>query len=172
MKDSIYSINGPVITVRSTASFQMLEMVYVGSLRLIGEVISITREKTTIQVYEDTAGVKVGEPVEGSGAPLCALLGPGIISNIFDGIERPLGVLRARSGDFMLKGVSADQLDTEKKWPVHFTVKKGDVLKQGAVFATVPETEQITHRCMVPRERAAGLFPCGKTAPIIFWSRF
>ena len=150
MKDSIYSINGPVITVRSTASFQMLEMVYVGSLRLIGEVISITREKTTIQVYEDTAGVKVGEPVEGSGAPLCTLLGPGIISNIFDGIERPLGVLRARSGDFMLKGVSADQLDTEKKWPVHFTVKKGDVLKQGAVFATVPETEQITHRCMVP----------------------
>jgi V/A-type H+-transporting ATPase subunit A len=150
MKDRIYSINGPVITVKDTASFQMLEMVYVGNLRLIGEVISITRDRTTIQVYEDTAGIRVGEPVEGSGAPLCVLLGPGIISNIFDGIERPLQALRAGSGDFMFKGVSTENLDIERKWPVTFTAKVGDVLKAGETFATVPETERITHRCMVP----------------------
>ncbi len=150
MKDSIYSINGPVVTVRNTDSFTMLEVVYVGNLRLIGEVISITKERTTIQVYEDTSGVKVGEPVEGSGAPLCAVLGPGIISNIFDGIERPLPTLREQGGDFMFKGVSAESLDTQKQWETSFKVKVGEQLKQGAIFATVPETDRITHRCMVP----------------------
>ncbi len=153
MKDCIYSINGPVITVRETDSFQMLEMVYVGDLRMVGEVISINRDYTTIQVYEDTAGVKVGEPVVGSGAPLCALLGPGILTNIFDGIERPLEALRAGGGDFLYKGVSAENLDIDRKWAVTFTRKVGDVVQGGEVFAMVPETESITHRCMVPPDR-------------------
>ena len=84
MNDTIYSINGPVVTLRGARGFSMMEMVYVGEVGLIGEVIGITSEKTTIQVYEDTAGLKVGEPVRGTGAPLCATLGPGIMQNIFD----------------------------------------------------------------------------------------
>ena len=87
-QDVIYSINGPVITVRATRSFQMMEMVFVGNAGLIAEVISVSDERTTIQVYEDTSGLQVGEPVVGSGAPLSVTLGPGIMQNIFDGIER------------------------------------------------------------------------------------
>ena len=85
-----YSINGPVVKVKDTKDFSMLEMVYVGNKRLIGEVIGITAEFTTIQVYEVTTGLKPGEPVFTTGSPMCATLGPGILSNIFDGIERPL----------------------------------------------------------------------------------
>ena len=90
MKDVIYSINGPVVTVKDTSTFGMAEMVYVGNAGLIGEVISVSEARTTIQVYENTTGLLVGEPVKGTGAPLSATLGPGIMENIFDGIERPL----------------------------------------------------------------------------------
>ncbi|MDD3430316.1 MAG: V-type ATP synthase subunit A, partial [Oscillospiraceae bacterium] len=90
MKDTIYSINGPVVTVKQTKTFTMLEMVYVGNAGLIGEVIGVNTDFTTIQVYEVTTGLRVGEPVKSTGAPLSATLGPGIIQNIFDGIERPL----------------------------------------------------------------------------------
>ena len=90
MENVIYSINGPVVTVKDTKDFSLLEMVYVGHLRLIGEVIGITDKYTTIQVYESTSGLKPGEPVETTGGPMSVLLGPGIITNIFDGIERPL----------------------------------------------------------------------------------
>ena len=89
-KNVVYSINGPVVTVKDTKAFSMLEMVYVGHKGLVGEVIGITDQFTTIQVYEVTTGLRPGEPVKGTGAPMSVLLGPGIISNIFDGIERPL----------------------------------------------------------------------------------
>ena len=89
-KNTIYSINGPVVKVRDTDDFSMLEMVYVGVKKLVGEVIAVNSEETTIQVYESTTGLKPGEPVSGSGMPMSATLGPGILSNIFDGIERPL----------------------------------------------------------------------------------
>ena len=105
MNDTIYSINGPVVTLRGARGFSMMEMVYVGEVGLIGEVIGITSEKTTIQVYEDTAGLKVGEPVRGTGAPLCATLGPGIMQNIFDGIERPLATIAQEHGAFIASGV-------------------------------------------------------------------
>lgn len=88
--NTVYSINGPVVKVRDTADFSMMEMVYVGAKHLMGEVISVNSEETTIQVYEVTTGLRPGEPVIGTGAPVSAVLGPGIISNIFDGIERPL----------------------------------------------------------------------------------
>ena len=88
--DVIYGINGPVVTVKRSSSFEMMEMVYVGVQRLVGEVIGITDRFTTIQVYEETTGLKPGDPVTGTGAPMNVLLGPGIIDNIFDGIERPL----------------------------------------------------------------------------------
>lgn len=150
MKDTIYSINGPVVTVRDTDSFGMMEMVYVGEAGLIGEVISVSRGKTTIQVYENTTGLRVGEPVRGTGAPLSATLGPGIMQNIFDGIERPLGVIAQKNGAFIATGVHADSLDEAKKWDVTVCVKPGQQVAGGDVVATCPETSIITHKSMVP----------------------
>ena len=92
-KDVIYGINGPVVTVRNTRSFSMMEMVYVGEQRLVGEIIGINDKFTTVQVYEETTGLKPGDPITGTGAPMNVLLGPGIIDNIFDGIERPAALL-------------------------------------------------------------------------------
>ena len=154
MTDVIYSINGPVVTVRDTKSFEMAEMVYVGDKRLVGEVIGVTDRATTIQVYEVTTGLRVGEPVTGSGSPLSALLGPGIIGNIFDGIERPLGDIAAKTGAFIPAGVAADSLDFDKPWAVTMAVRVGDQVKGGDVFATCPETSIITHKSMVPPDVA------------------
>ena len=150
MSDTIYSINGPVVTVANTRSFSMMEMVFVGEKELMGEVISMTDEKTVIQVYESTTGLKVGEPVKGSGTLLSAQLGPGMLRNIFDGIERPLREIEAKQGAFIQAGEHVDALDGEKKWDVTVTVKVGDMVEGGTVFATTPETSLIVHKCMVP----------------------
>ena len=107
----IYGINGPVVTVRESHSFSMMEMVYVGKERLVGEVIGITSELTTIQVYEETTGLRPGEPVTGTGSPLNVTLGPGILDNIFDGIERPLKAIEQNSGAFIARGSSVSSLD-------------------------------------------------------------
>lgn len=147
--NTIFSINGPVVKVRDTKDFSMLEMVYVGTKRLIGEVIGITSEETTIQVYESTTGLKPGEPVSGSNMPMSAMLGPGILSNIFDGIERPLRQLEALSGAFIAEGANVSSLDTTKKYDVTIKVKVGDMLTGGDIYATCPETPVIEHRCMV-----------------------
>ncbi len=149
VKNTIYSINGPVVKVRDTKDFQMLEMVYVGNKRLIGEVISITEKLTTIQVYEGTTGLMPGEPVFTTGAPMCATLGPGIISNIFDGIERPLKKIAEFGGAFIEDGVSVTSLDTEKKYDVTLTVTVGQKVSEGEVYATCPETDLILHKCMI-----------------------
>ncbi|WP_368182202.1 V-type ATP synthase subunit A [Anaerotruncus rubiinfantis] len=146
----VYSINGPVVTVKNAVDFQMMEMVYVGHKRLIGEVINISSEVTTIQVYEVTTGLKPGEPVQGTGGPLCATLGPGILSNIFDGIERPLGEIAKQSGPFIPEGADIPSLDTEKKWPVQIRVKTGDMLAPGDVYAVTQETAIIENRAMCP----------------------
>lgn len=148
-KDVIYSINGPVVTVKDTDTFSMLEMVYVGNMRLIGEVISIKKEFTTIQVYETTTGLKPGEPVYPTGQPISVTLGPGILRNIFDGIERPLEEIAKESGAFIPTGSHVDPLDKSKLWDVTLTVKVGDELKGGDVYATIPETDLILHKCMV-----------------------
>ena len=149
-KNTVYSINGPVVTVRGARQFELQEMVFVGNSRLIGEVINISDERTTIQVYEGTTGMRPGEPVTGTGGPLCATLGPGILSNIFDGIERPLKEIAKTSGAFIPEGSDMPALDVEKKWPVTLKVKEGDRLKGGDVFAACPETSIIEHRSMVP----------------------
>ncbi len=149
-KNTVYSINGPVVTVRGARQFEMQEMVFVGNSRLIGEVISISDERTTIQVYEGTTGMRPGEPVTGTGGPLCATLGPGILSNIFDGIERPLKEIAKTSGAFIPEGSDMPALDVEKKWAVTLKVKEGDRLGGGDVFAVCPETSIIEHRSMVP----------------------
>jgi len=146
----INSINGPVVKVAATRDLSMLEMVYVGNRRLIGEVIGISDESTTIQVYENTAGLKIGEPVEPSGAPVCAALGPGIISNIFDGIERPLRDMPGISGAFVAEGSALPSLDEKREFDVTVTANPGDRLTGGDVYCTTPETPMITHRCMVP----------------------
>lgn len=148
--NTVFSVNGPVVKVRDTSDFAMMEMVYVGAEHLMGEVIGVNSEETTIQVYEVTTGMKPGEPVIGTGAPVSAVLGPGIISNIFDGIERPLKKIEELSGAYISPGSNIDSLDTEKKWNVTLRVKVGDEVDGGAVFAVCPETALIEHRCMIP----------------------
>lgn len=145
----IYSINGPVVKVKNAKDFSMLEMVYVGHAKLMGEVISISKDLTTIQVYETTTGLKPGEPVISTESPICVTLGPGILRNIFDGIERPLQAIAEQSGAFIEAGSDVDSLDVEKLWDVTMKVKVGDVLKGGDIYATCPETDLIEHRCML-----------------------
>lgn len=147
--NTIYSVNGPVVKVKNTKDFSMLEMVYVGNKRLIGEVIGITEEFTTIQVYEVTTGLKVGEPVYNTNAPMSATLGPGIISNIFDGIERPLKAIEKASGRFIDEGVNVPAIDEEKFYDVTMEVKSGDELRGGDIYASCPETAVIRHYCML-----------------------
>ncbi len=142
----IYSINGPVIKVQNSTDFSMLEMVYVGDKRLIGEVISVSRRLTTIQVYESTTGLHCGEPVEGTAMPLCVKLGPGILSGIFDGIERPLNEIKSRTGIYISDGIRIPPLDENKKWQITLKVKEGDLINEGTVYAVCPETELIEHR--------------------------
>ena len=150
MRNTVYSINGPVVKVRDTNDFSMMEMVYVGEKRLVGEVIGITEAYTTIQVYESTTGLKPGEPVYPTGAPLSVTLGPGLLSNIFDGIERPLKDIAAISGGaFIAEGISVSPVDEKKTYPVTLTVKEGDQVKGGDVYATCPETPAILHKCML-----------------------
>ena len=146
----IYGINGPVVSLEGDPGFQMNEMVYVGKENLVGEVIGLTSQKTTIQVYEETSGLKPGEVVTGTGAPVSVTLAPGILSNIFDGIERPLSKIAEHSGYSISRGISVDSLDTSKKWDTHITVKKGERLMPGTIIAEVPETRAIVHKVMVP----------------------
>ena len=148
----IYGINGPVVTVKNTDSFEMMEMIHVGKQKLVGEIIGITDDITTIQVYEETTGLKPGDPVEGTGAPMNVLLGPGIIDNIFDGIERPLKAIEEEAGAFINRGSSVSALDDKKLWNVTMKVKVGDKLEGGQIYATLPETPIIEHRLMVPPE--------------------
>lgn len=158
----VYGINGPVVTVRKTKSFSMMEMVYVGEQKLVGEVINISDEFTTIQVYEETTGLKPGDPVTGTGEPMNVLLGPGILDNIFDGIERPLETIAENSGAYISRGVSVPSLNMEKEWDVTITVKVGDKLTGGQIYATLPETPVIEHRLLVPPALSGTVI---KTAP-------
>ena len=146
----IYGINGPIVYLKGDPGFKMNELVYVGTENLVGEVIGLTSERTTIEVYEETSGLKPGESVTGSGSPVSVILAPGILTNIFDGIERPLSEIKKTGGAYIDRGVSVESLDGSKLWDTHITVKKGDVLYQGSIFAEVPETRAIVHKPMVP----------------------
>lgn len=149
MNNTVYSINGPVVKVKDTKDFSMMEMVYVGQQRLVGEVIGITDRFTTIQVYEGTTGLRPGEPVYSTGAPLSVTLGPGLLANIFDGIERPLQEIAKKSGAYIDQGAEVSPIDTQKRYDVTVTVKPGDYLKGGEVYATCPETPAILHKCLL-----------------------
>ncbi|MDD2981298.1 MAG: V-type ATP synthase subunit A [Hespellia sp.] len=148
---TIYGINGPVIYLKGNTGFRMSEMVHVGKEKLVGEVISLDKDLTTIQVYEETTGLRPGEEVVATGDAVSVTLAPGILNNIFDGIERPLERIAETSGGaFITRGVSVDSLDRSKKWETHMLVKAGDVLRAGDIIAEVPETRAITHKCMIP----------------------
>ena len=146
----IYGINGPVIYLKGNTGFKMSEMVYVGKEKLVGEVINLTKDTTTIQVFEETTGLKPGEEVVATGDAISVTLAPGILSNIFDGIERPLSEIAKKSGAYISRGVSVDSLDTEKLWKTHMTIEKGQAVFGGTIIAEVPETHAIVHKVMVP----------------------
>ena len=151
MANTIYSINGPVISIKGATSFFVMEMVYVGHQRLVGEVISTSSSSTIIQVYESTTGLKAGDPVVGTGEAISVTLGPGLLKNIFDGIQRPLLVIQDQvKSPFIPTGLELSPLNTEITYPVHLIVKAGDWITDGDIYATLPETPLIEHRLMVP----------------------
>ena len=146
----IYGINGPVIYLKGNTGFKMSEMVYVGQEHLVGEVISLKKDTTTVQVFEETSGLQPGETVTATGDAISVTLGPGILDNIFDGIQRPLSVIAEQSGKYISRGMQVESLDTEKLWDVHMTVSEGMEVYGGSIIAEVPETPSIVHKSMVP----------------------
>jgi len=143
-------INGPVVKGINMGSFKVNEMVTVGEHKLIGEVVSVEGDEATVQVYEETEGLKAGEKIYRTGGPLSVTLGPGMLGNIFDGIQRPLSRINSISKNFIPEGIGLISLDEEKPWDIHITVKPGDELSQGMVYAYVQETASIMHKLMVP----------------------
>ena len=128
MKDKgrIIKVSGPLVVARNLPHARMFDVVRVSDRRLIGEIIEIRADMCYIQVYEDTGGLGVDEPVYSTGSPLCVELGPGLISSIYDGIQRPLDRIREKSGNFIFRGIEISGLDREKKWGFKPVVKTGD----------------------------------------------
>src|SRR3989454_2663033 len=145
----IYRVAGPVVTATGLNP-RMYDVMLTGKEELMGEVIRIVGDRTTIQVYEDTSGIRPGEPVVNTGQPLNLELGPGLLGSIYDGIQRPLPVLMEKMGDFILRGVRAPGLDRQKSWPFHPSVKAGDTVQPGHVIGTVQEAKFVEHRITVP----------------------
>jgi len=143
-------INGPVIRARGSRNAGMLELVEVGEEHLVGEVIGLKDDIITIQVYEETSGMRPGAPVFGTGLPLSVELGPGLLTSIFDGIQRPLPVIQLRSGSFISRGIHLTALYRKDHWNFTPCVKVGDVVSGGMILGTVPETQALEHRVMVP----------------------
>lgn len=146
----IYGINGPVVYLKGNTGFKMSEMVYVGAEHLVGEVISLTKDRTTVQVFEETSGLRPGEEVTATGAAISVTLGPGILHNIFDGIQRPLDEIARASGYYISRGMNVPALDEERKWQVNLKVQVGDEVRGGTIIAETQETATIVHKSMVP----------------------
>ena len=151
----ITKINGPVIIATGDESFAMHDMVYIGVHRLLGEVIKLDGKSATIQCYEDTSGMKIGEEVITTNAPLSLSLGPGMIGSVYDGIQRPLKMLEEISGPFIKKGVQISSLDEQKKWHFTPTVSIEDTVEYNFILGTVKETESITHKILYPNHQSA-----------------
>ncbi|WP_458185995.1 ATP synthase subunit A [Haladaptatus sp. NG-WS-4] len=151
----IQSVSGPVVTAVDLDA-RMNDVVYVGDEGLMGEVIEIEGNSTTIQVYEETSNVAPGEPVENTGEPLSVDLGPGMLYSIYDGVQRPLDVLEDKMGAFLDRGVDAPGIDQEKTWEFNPSVEEGDEVEPGDVVGIVPETESIDHKVMVPPDYEGG----------------
>jgi V/A-type H+-transporting ATPase subunit A len=150
MEGKVIKISGPLIVAENMADVQLYDVVKVGAKNLIGEVIELRGDKASIQVYEETSGLSVGESVVSTGAPLSVELGPGLIEGIFDGIQRPLDVLKQLSGDRIGRGFAADALSRSKKWAFVPTVKAGDSVVAGDTLGTVQETTVVLHKILVP----------------------
>ena len=148
MKAVIKTINGPVVVAKNASDLKIREMVSVGSLKLIGEVISIDGDLATIEVYEDTSGLRAGEEVISTHRPLSVRLGPGMLRNMFDGIERPLEKIMDEHGSFIPSGIGFENLDDKKPWEVEIKVAGGDKISRGDIYATIMETKTIEHRLM------------------------
>ncbi len=161
-KGKIVWVSGPAVKADGMSDAKMYETVSVGNLNLIGEVIRLTGDVAFIQVYESTSGLKPGEPVVGTGNPLSVLLGPGIIGQIYDGIQRPLNELSKKSGAFIGRGVTTTPVDMTKKYKFTPTVKVGDDVQGGNVLGTVDETQLIKHSILVPPD-----YPGGKITSIV-----
>ena len=146
----IIKVAGPLVVAEGMEEANVYDVVYVSDNKLIGEIIEMRKDRASIQVYEETSGIGPGEPVYTTGQPLSIELGPGLLEGMFDGIQRPLNVLKDKSGDFLIKGIEALALDREKVW--HFTpvAEAGDVLEAGDVIGIVKETEIVDHKIMVP----------------------
>lgn len=158
-------INGPVVKGSNISSFKVNEMVTVGKRQLIGEVVSLDGDIATIQVFEETEGLSAGEQITSTGAPLSLSLGPGMLSNMFDGIQRPLKKIQSLSKDFIPEGIGLLSIDEEKEWDVEVTAKVGDELEAGAFYAKVQETQSILHKIMVPptlKGTVVSVLPNGK----------
>jgi V/A-type H+-transporting ATPase subunit A len=150
MTGIIYRISGPVVTVEGLENAKMYDVVRVGTQSLIGEIIKLDNGRAIVQVYEDTTGLRPGEPVVNTNVQLSVVLGPGLMGSIYDGIQRPLDKIQKLSGDFIARGINVDALDTKKKWEFNPKVKKGDKVKEGDIIGEVDETSLIKHRVMVP----------------------
>jgi V/A-type H+-transporting ATPase subunit A len=146
----IHGVNGPVVTVTGGRGLAMQDMVRVGDWNLTGEVVRVEDGVATVQVYEDTTGLAPGQQVTSMGGPLSVELGPGLLTNIFDGIARPLKVIQDQSGPFISRGLNIPSLDPERKWEVTVAVKAGDTLTPGKLYASCQETPLILHRCLTP----------------------
>lgn len=152
IKGIISGVSGPTVTTKGMPGARMHTTAFVGKDRLLGEIVRIQGEQAVLQVYEDTTGLSVGEDVISYSKPLTIRLGPGLLSNVFDGIQRPLEVLRLKSGDFIKKGISLDVL-LDKKWEFIPKIKKGDAIEPGDVLGVVKENERIEHRIIVPPDK-------------------
>ncbi|MDD7592639.1 MAG: V-type ATP synthase subunit A [Peptoniphilaceae bacterium] len=161
-KAVISAINGPVIRGAHLQGFAVHEMVRVGEDGRLGEIISLDGTDAVIQVYEQTEGLKVGDPIGSTGMPLSVRLGPGLLTNMFDGIERPLERIEDDYGSFMPTGVQMEALSTERTWEMHFTIKEGDAVTAGQIIATTQETSLIEHRVMVPPQISGDVVSCGR----------
>src|SRR5512135_1958868 len=143
-------INGPVVRSRGSRQVNMLELVEVGEDHLVGEVIGLAGDIITIQVYEETSGMRPGAPVFSSGRPLSVELGPGLLGSIFDGVQRPLPVIEQRSGSFIGRGARLTPLYRKAHWKFKPVCKAGDTVGGGVIIGTVQETESLEHRIMIP----------------------
>ena len=146
----IYGINGPIVYINGFTNLKMSEMVYVGKEHLVGEVIRLNKDMTTIQVFEETTGLRPGDEVYSTGDAISVTLAPGILTNIFDGIQRPLSEIAKQSGAFINRGVTVNSLDTSRLWKTHMLATEGQVVYGGTIIAEVPETNSILHKVMVP----------------------
>ncbi|HIQ39291.1 MAG TPA: V-type ATP synthase subunit A, partial [Methanothermococcus okinawensis] len=171
----IVKIAGPVVVADEMKGSQMYEVVKVGEEKLTGEIIQLKEDRAVIQVYEETTGIKPGEPVEGTGAPLSVELGPGMLKSIYDGIQRPLTAIETKTGNiFIPRGVSVPSLPRDVKWDFVPTVNEGDYVEGGDVIGTVEETKSITHKILLPvgvkgkiKEIRSGKFTVEDTIAIV-----